>query len=615
MADIKKLNINDYYKELLEGKDLSIPQEKSWKLIKDRNKGREDNIAFSEDDRKITYGEMFDDWDEGARVLSSLGINRENSSRILTIMPNVAKTGTFDYSADMTGAVIDFIDPTTSKDKVERYIKDEKITDLIVSDLLYLQNLLGESGKLKNELGIRNIILYQDAYLTSLMPNKVKRISKAVGTINRFNPNIIRYQDAVKNSIYTPITYDTKKSDELSLITHTSGTTTGMGKPIPITDVNRNALVKNYELADFEYESGMKMMHFIPYFAGYGAVNTAHLGLSQGLELQQVPLFTPNEFGAYLEKYKSNIILANPACWLNLINDSRYKDIDLSFLVFASSGGGPLTAMQEDEINTFLSKHGSNVSLTKGYGLSELGGCCITTVNGYNELGSVGTRQPLVDVKLIDNEGRILDDFESGTGEVFVSSDTMCQENLDGVPVIETREIDGKKYLKTKDVLHRNEYGEFSYVDRKDRMFNRYDGYNVYPLNVEKVFLDYPEIRNALMTKKYSEKCNGNVPKVYIELTNDDVDREELIRRIISNSFLSNKMNHKEYVANFREIPREFVFIERIPKNTMGKNSESLIDPDFSTSETYYVDVKENNMKVIGYDVYPNVNHKQKIKK
>lgn len=615
MADIKKLNINDYYKELLEGKDLSIPQEKSWKLIKDRNKGREDNIAFSEDDRKITYGEMFDDWDEGARVLSSLGINRENDSRILTIMPNVAKTGTFDYSADMTGAVIDFIDPTTSKDKIERYIKDEKITDLIISDLLYLQNLLGSSGKLKKELGIRNIILYQDAYLTSLMPNKVKKISKAVGTINRFNPNIIRYQDVVKNSVYTPITYDTKKSDELSLITHTSGTTTGMGKPIPITDVNRNALVKNYELADFEYESGMKMMHFIPYFAGYGAVNTAHLGLSQGLELQQVPLFTPNEFGTYLEKYKSNIILANPACWLNLINNPKYKNIDLSFLVFASSGGGPLTETQEEEINDFLNKHGSKVPLTKGYGLSELGGCCIVTVNGYNSLGSVGVKQPLVDVKLVQDDGMILDDMSSGTGEVYVNSDTMCKEQLDDISVIETRMINGKKFLRTKDVLHRNDYGEFSYVDRKDRMFNRYDGYNVYPLNVERVFLDYPEISNALMTKKYSEECNGNVPKVYIELADVDVVKEELIKKIISNSFLSNKMNHKEYVANFREIPREFIFVEKIPKNTMGKNSESLIDVDSPTSETYYVDVEENNMRVIGYEICPKDNHKQKIKK
>lgn len=615
MSDIKKININDYYQELLNGKDLSIPQEKSWKLIKDRNKGREDNIAFSEDNRKVTYGEMFEDWNEGARALSSLEINRINNSRVLTIMPNVAKTATFDYSADMTGAVIDFIDPTTSKDKIERHIEKEKVTDLIVSDLLYLQNLLGESGKLKKDFGIRNIILYQDAYLNSLMPSKVRKISMVADAINRFNSNILRYQDVVRNSVYTPITYDTKKSDALSLITHTSGTSSGISKPIPITDLNRNALVKNYELANFFYEPGMKMMHFIPYFAGYGAVNTVHLGLSQGLELQQVPLFAPNEFGTFLKKYKSNIILANPTCWLNLINDSRYKNIDLSFLVFASSGGGPLTESQEASINEFLRSHGSKVLLTKGYGLSELGGCCITTVNGYNELGSVGTRQPLVDVKLIDNDGRILDDFESGAGEVFVNSDTMCQENLDGVPVIETREIDGKKYLKTKDVLHRNEYGEFSYVDRKDRMFNRYDCYNVYPLNVEKVFLDYPEIRNALMTKKYSEECNGNVPKVYIELANDDVDREELIRRIISNSFLSNKMGHKEYVANFRDIPREFVFIEKIPKNTMGKNSESLIDADSDSLETYYVDVLEDNMRVSGYEIYPREDHKQKIKK
>ncbi len=615
MSDIRKININDYYQELLNGKDLSIPQEKSWKLIKDRNKGREDNIAFSEDNRKVTYGEMFEDWNEGARALSSLGINRTNNSRVLTIMPNVAKTGTFDYSADMTGAVIDFIDPTTPKDKIERHIESEKVTDLIVSDLLYLQNLLGESGKLKKDFGIRNIILYQDAYLNSLMPNKVRKISMVAGAINKFSSNILRYQDVVRNSVYTPITYDTKKSDALSLITHTSGTSSGISKPIPITDINRNALVKNYELANFFYEPGMKMMHFIPYFAGYGAVNTVHLGLSQGLELQQVPLFAPNEFGTFLEKYKSNIILANPTCWLNLINDSRFKNIDLSFLVFASSGGGPLTESQEASINEFLHSHGSKVSLTKGYGLSELGGCCITTVNGYNELGSVGTRQPLVDVKLIDNDGRILDDFESGTGEVFVSSDTMCQENLDDVPVIETIEIDGKKYLKTKDVLHRNEYGEFSYVDRKDRMFNRYDCYNVYPLNVEKVFLDYPEIRNALMTKKYSEECNGNVPKVYIELANDDVDREELIRRIISNSFLSNKMGHKEYVANFRDIPREFVFIEKIPKNTMGKNSESLIDDDSDSLEIYYVDVLEDNMRVNEYEIYPKEEHKQKVKK
>lgn len=614
---MRKLNINEHYAELLKGKDLSIPTEKSWKLIKNRNKGREEKIAFSEDDRKITYGEMYEDWEEAARVFSALGITRNNNSRVLTIMPNVAKTGTFDYSADMTGAVIDFIDPTTPKEKVMKYIEGEKITDIIASDLLYVQRLFGTSGQLKNKLGIRNIVLYQDAYLTSLMPSRIQRASKTFGMISKINPSIIRYQDAVKNSMYTQISYDSESSAALSLITHTSGTTTGMGKPIPITDINRNALVKNYELAQFGYEPGMSMMHFIPYFAGYGVVNTTHLGLSQGLELQQLPLFSPNAFGDCLEKYKSNIALATPACWLNLINNPKHANIDLSFLVFASSGGGPLTEHQEEKINEFLLKHGSKVILTKGYGLSEMCGCCIVTVNGYNSLGSVGVRHPLVDVKIIDDQdGHVLSDNASGTGEVYINAATMCQEALDGTAIISTKVIDGKKYLKTKDILHRNEFGEFSYVERKDRMFNRYDGYNVYPQSVERVFLDYPEINDVLMTKKYDDECNGNVPKVYIELADKGVDRESLIRRIINNSFLSNKMGHTEYVANFREIPREFIFLDAIPKNTMGKNSESLIDCEAEAKgEAYAVNVEENNMKVLGYSIIKHAPALQKVKK
>lgn len=609
-------NINDHYVEILSGKDLEVPSIKSWELIKDRNKCNGNKIAFSEDDSRITYDEMYEQWDEAARVFSSLEIDRDRGSRVLTIMPNVAKTGIFTYSSDMTGAIIDFIDPTTPLDKIERYIKDENITDLIVSDLLYLQNMMGSSGKIRRTFGVKNIILYEDAFLTSLMPSKVRKLSSIIGAINKFNPNIIRYSDAVRNSRYVPINYDKESSDAVSLITHTSGTTTGMGRPIPLTDKNRNALVKNYELAQFDYEAGMKMMHFIPYFASYGAVNTTHLGLSQGMELQQIPLFTPNMFGDYLEKYKPNIILANPACWLNLISNPKYENIDLSDLLIAVSGGGPLTEMQEEQINKFLKEHGSKVLLTKGYGLSELGGCCVTTINGYNKIGSVGVRHPLMDVKVLDEANdSFFDDRVACSGEVYVNTDTMCKEELDGKRVIEVREEDGKRYLKTKDILSRDADGEFFYVDRKDRMFNRYDGYNVYPLNVEKVFLDYPEISDVFMTKLYDDECHGNVPKVYIELSDKTIDKKRLIEKIIRESFLSNKKGHTEYVANFREIPREFVFLDEIPKNTMGKSSESLLSDDTLSGETYCVNVEEDNLRVLSYKVSKKEKVKQKVKK
>ncbi len=298
---ITKININDYYKKMLEGKDLSVPNVKSWKLIKDRNKNNLDGIALSEDNEGMSYGQLFSSWDETAKVLSALGISRSNGSRALVLMPNIASTAVVDYALDMTGAVCDFIDPTTGDDKIVRYIEDEKITDIISLDLLYAQSLKKISSRLKSDLGIKNIVLYHSSFMNLQMPKKVQALGKVIHSANRFDKNVVRMEDALKNVSYQQIDYDNEPIDTLSLITHTSGTTTGLGKPIPITDFNRNALIRNYELAEFLYEPGMTMMHFIPYFAGYGANNTAGLGLSQGLNLQQIPLFSPAKFGDYLD--------------------------------------------------------------------------------------------------------------------------------------------------------------------------------------------------------------------------------------------------------------------------------------------------------------------------
>lgn len=607
MENIKNLDIHidEHYAEILRGKELTVPRERSWELIKTRNRGRESYIAFSEGDRKITYGQMFENWDETARVLTSLGISGTNNSRALIIMPNVAKTGAFDYGSDITGAVASFIDPTSTFDKIEKYIESERITDIISSDLLYLKNMGKKLTERRKELGIRNVILYRDKYLNSLMPRKYKLVSSILDKIVKKSPNIVRYDDAIRNSLYTRIDYSKKGVDELSLLTHTSGTITGIGKPIPISDFNRNALNKNYELAQFQYEPGMTMMHFIPYFAGYGAVNTAHLGLTQGLELQQIPLFNPNDFGGYLQKYKSNIILANPACWLSLVNNPKYNNIDLSFLVYASTGGAPMTIDEEEKINKFLIEHNSKVLLTKGYGLSELCGCCIVTIDGYNRVGSVGVRHPLMDIKLFDSKKqRFLGDRECGTGEVYVNSETLTMGTLDGTLVVNKETINAKDYLKTGDILKRDCYGQYYYIERKDRMFNRYDGYNIYPLNVEKIFIDYDEINNAVIVPEFDEDNSGNVPKVYIELGSSyDIDKEKIIRTIIENSFLSNKKGHIEYISNYREIPRTFIFVNEIPKNTMGKNNYSLITKEGIMGEKYTVEIAEDNMGVLGYEV------------
>lgn len=614
---INKININDYYSKLLAGKDLSIPDVKSWKLIRNRNLSRQNNVALSEDDKNITYGEMFELWDSMAKAFSALGMSRSNNSRVLVLMPNVAETASIDYALDMTGAVCDFIDPTTGPEKIERYVAEENITDIISLDLLYAQNLKSINDKLKNELGIRNIVLTHSAFMLSQMPRKIQTLGGIVHFANKFDRRVLRLEDVLRNSKYQQIDYDQAGVDELSLITHTSGTTTGMGKPIPISDYNRNALIKNYELANFGYEPGMTMMHFIPYFAGYGANNTVGLGLSQGLNLQQIPLFSPGQFGYYLDKLKSNIILANTPCWLNLCNNPQYQNIDLSYLTYASSGGTPTSKEDEEKINDFLISHGSKVLLTKGYGLSELCGCCIVTIDGYNSIGSVGVKLPLNDVILRDNStGLILPETGYVRGEALVHSESMTSGYLDGNQIVQTINIDGKEYLATKDVLERNEFGEYSYVERIDRMFQRYDAYNVYPLQVENLFKALDEVEECVVVPSYDEEKSGNVPKAYVKLHPGKFIQapEEFLYSFINNAFLKNKMSDV-YNANFRDIPHEIVFVDEIPTNTMLKPDYHRILGEGLVGDTYNVLVQEDNMNVYGINVVCANKNKQKTLK
>ena len=615
---INKININDYYSKLLAGKDLSIPDVKSWKLIRDRNLARHDNVALSEDDKNITYGEMFESCDNMAKAFSALGMSRSNNSRVLVLMPNVAETASIDYALDMTGAVCDFIDPTTGSEKIERYITEENITDIISLDLLYAQNLKNINAKLKNDLGIRNIVLTHSAFMLSQMPRKIQTLGGIVHFANKFDRRVLRLEDVLRNSRYQQIDYDQAGVDELSLITHTSGTTTGMGKPIPISDYNRNALITQHDLAKLVFEPGKKILHFIPYFAAYGSVNTTHLGFCQGMELVQLPLFKPEDFGKYLLKYKPNIVLANHPAWVSVLKDPNLNNVDLSFLEKAVSGGTPTIPGDEERINAFFRQHGSKAILTKGHGLSQLCGCGTFTLDDYNEVGSMGVPLPLTTYRLRNPETKefIEESNFPIVGEAMVSSPNLTSGVLDGKVVVPTEIIDGVRYLPTKDIVRKNSDGSLEFIERLDRMFNRKDAYNIYPINIERLISSFPEVEDSVVVSRYDENQNGNVPVVYVKLNDgfEELDLENFVMDKVKTYFVDSKKNDS-YIANFRDIPETWVFVEAIPKNTMGKHAIGQIVSNGIDGTAINLHIDADNMGVKNFGIVGTESHYQKIKK
>ena len=203
MEKVNNINIHDYYKKVLKGKDLTVPAIRSWKLIKDNNQYRTSNTAISEDGKNISYDEMFSNWNSVAKAFASLGIDSANNSRVLVMMPNVARTCDIDYALDMTGAVCDFIDPTTSTDKIKRYIEDEKITDIVSLDLLYAKTLKKDTEELHSKFGIKNIVVCSDKFMNSFMPPLVRAYSLFNGVTIRLSGNVVTLDDVIRNSRYT----------------------------------------------------------------------------------------------------------------------------------------------------------------------------------------------------------------------------------------------------------------------------------------------------------------------------------------------------------------------------------------------------------------------------
>ena len=104
------------------------------------------------------------------------------------------------------------------------------------------------------------------------------------------------------------------------------------------------------------------------------------------------------------------------------------------------------------------------------------------------------------------------------------------------------------------------------------------------------------------------------VPKIYIESDKIIDDKENFIKNLLENIFFSQKKtNSQGYTANFRDTPRQWVFIEKMPKNTMGKTDLSKLKSGTVIGDEYVVSIVEDNMAVYSYDIN-RVKDKVKIK-
>ena len=215
---------------------------------------------------------------------------------------------------------------------------------------------------------------------------------------------------------------------------------------------------------------------------------------------------------------------------------------------FFLSGGASLP---EAVSRKFQAKFGRPV--IEGYGLSEASPVvCMNRFDKFKYL-SIGKAIPGVTAKIVDEEGREMPNGE--IGELVVKGPNVMLGYFN-LPEESARALrDG--WLHTGDMAYRDDEGFYFIVDRlKDMIIT--SGENVYPREIEELLYAHPDISEAAVVG-VPDKLRGQSGCAYIVMAEGRTFDKKALRE-----YLQAKL------AGYK-IPRDFVQISALPKNSTGK--------------------------------------------
>lgn len=569
----------------------------AYQYLKNENKGSLENIAFSFLGNKVLYGDFFEKIEETAKALTSMGLKK--GDRVAILMPNIPETAYIQYAANRMGVVCDFIDPRTKPDTLIEMLKSENANNIILVDAIANELLNSDFPSLLKDTNVRSVMIVPALLSASKLFSSIssvkeslfgrKRISKMNGV------DFYYYDDALNNSKYTFFNDSLYVENSPAIVTHSSGSTTGVPSPIIITNENMNSIAYQHELANLTFEPGKKLLHILPYFAAYGSACCTHMGLSFGMELDEIAKFDIAKVGRLIYKFKPNIVFGNPAWFLAMTKDPALKNADFSFLDCVVAGGASLTETDEKMVNDWLIKHNAHCLLSKGYGLSEISGCgTYTCSDEYNKYGYSGIALPLTQIAILDSKTKTLakkDNDGNIVGEAAVSGPSVINKSLNPLKKDKYISIDGEDYYLTGDTVLVDQTGNLKHIERIDRAFSRYDGYKVHPGDIERKIRNYGFVDACSIVSYFSDDRCGSMPVAYVTVpANNELTNREIVERIID-SMLNDK------TTTTRDIPSKWVFLNSMPLNAMSKVDFRFLQTELPEGEeSISVEFIESNL-------------------
>ncbi|MGD2124510.1 MAG: AMP-binding protein [Desulfobacteraceae bacterium] len=475
-------------------------------------------IAFlrgSQLETEISYLELARDSNRMANLFLDLGV--EKGDRVILFFPKSLMFVMAHLALQKIGAIAVPLNPGFKKSEMEYFIRDANAKLVLCGP-------------------------QQEAMIKEIDP----RMTNVVIDTEKPYQDIDFFRSASDDPIQAEI-----KPDDPGLIIYTSGTT-GKPKGAILTQKNLVHDAKNI-IKIWEITASDVLCHALPLFHVHGLCFALHTSLMAGSHVLMLDVFSPEAVIQALANKEGEractVFMAVPSMYGKMMDYLGDRRLDFEHMRLWTSGSAPLLPKDFDRIKSLFGKEP-----VEREGMSETGMNFSNPVRGVRKPGSIGVPLPNLEVRIVDLE--TLQDVAPGqTGEIWLKGPAVTPGYWQKPE--ETAKTFEEAWFRTGDLGKIDEQGYYYLTDRIKHIIIS-GGENISPKEVEVVINRMEGVAESSVVGIPDEKWGEKVVAAVVPKPGFDIKPDEVQEQC------------KQHLHKWK-CPKEVVFLEELPKNTMGK--------------------------------------------
>ena len=271
--------------------------------------------------------------------------------------------------------------------------------------------------------------------------------------------------------------------------------------------------------------------------------------------------FDPMPVLAAIDRYRPTFTSGTPSMYsLLLAQREALARYDVSSIELLMCGSAPVPGeLMEAIIERF------RCEVVETYGLTEGGANVLTPRWGIKKIGSTGLPVPDVEIRVVGVEDPSRDAAPGEVGELW----SRCPANALGYykqPEVTAERFTPDGWLRTGDLVRRDEQGYVYFVGRKDDMINC-GGENIYPKEIETILLSHPTVAEVCVVAA-PHPLKGQAPVAWVVLHQGREATEDEIKDF----FLARGPAYAH--------PRRVFFVDRLPISGTNKIDRKALEQE-----------------------------------